>query len=199
MMFDLEVVEVLGEGRTVLASVSEHRPSQSAVGAPGQTLQRVMLLLPSGERLQPPVRIVARGLTMRVLGSQVGPVSGEPSIVTCELVNLDLPDSVQVSLPGARALDKATGRFVQSSAPLWAGEAHISSSAPAVADVAGEEAPVDRVTITLPLDAPYAAGHEVFVTATRAPGLGGAVFRLSGEVLDSTAATRRVIGYRPGV
>ena len=196
-MWRLEDVEVLGEGRIVSAAVSERRPTPTVMG--GTIPQRFQLLLPSGERLDPPVRVAVRGLMLRVLGTQAPPFAGEPSLVTCERALLDLPDTVNIVAPGTRAMNTATGRFAEGGTAPWSGAAHVASGAPAAIDVAGEDAPLDRVTVTLPLDAPYAAGHEVHVASSRTPGLSGAVFRLSGEVLDSTADARRVIGYRLGV
>ena len=137
---------------------------------------------------------------MRVLGTQAPPWPGEPSLVSCELVNLDLPDSVQIMDPGARVLDPVTGRFTEAtSEPLWSGAAHVESGVPPTLDVAGEVTPADRVTITLPVEAPYAAGRVLHVVTARTPGLASARFTLSGEVLDSSAGLRRVIGHRLGV
>ena len=194
---NLETVSVVGGG-SFLAAISERAPSAQSAG--GATAQRVMLLVPSGERLAPPALLEARGVRLRVLGTQAPPWPGEPSLVSCELVNPDLPDSVQIVDPGARVLDPATGRFTEAaSGPLWSGMAHVESGVPPTLDVAGEVTPADRVTITLPVEAPYAAGRVLHVVTARTPGLASARFALSGEVLDSSAGLRRVIGHRLGV
>lgn len=196
-MWELEEVEILGEDRMISAAVSERRPTPTATG--GTIPQRVMLLVPTGDRLTPPTRVRVRGAVLRVLGTQVSPFALEPSLVTCERANLDLPDEVDIVGPGAKTLDETTGRFTQADTLLWSGQAHVVSGTPPTLDVGGEDAPLDRVTITLPLEAPYTVGHHVVVTTARTPGLAGARFALSGEALDSAADVRRVIGYRPGV
>ena len=193
----LEAV-VIVNGATIQAAVMESAPS-AAEGDPGQTTQKVTLLLPDGSRLDPPVRVEARGAELRVLGTQTPPWPGAPSLVTCERVNLDLPDAVTIRNPGARVLNTATGRFDATPATLWSGMGNVVSGVPATITAEGETAPLDRVTITLPLAAPYAENLEAVVTAARTPALSGAVFRLSGEVVDSTSMARRVIGYRLGV
>lgn len=96
-------------------------------------------------------------------------------------------------------MNTATGRFAEGGTALWSAAAMSLLARLPLSDVAGEDAPLDRVTaVTLPLDAPYAAGHEGACRVV-AHLMSGAVFRLSGEVLDSTADARRVIGYRLGV
>ena len=192
----LEDVAVV-DGATIQAAVMEDAP-QEVAGTPGETVQRVTLLLPDGSRLSPPTRVLVRGAEVRVLGTQTPPWPGAPSLVACERVNLDLPDALSVVDPGTRTLDQETGRYAATAATLWSGYGHVSSGTPATVNTEGESAPLDRVTIALPLGASYSAGLEVHVSESRTPGLSGAVFRLSGEVLDSTAAVRRVIGYRPG-
>lgn len=197
MMWDLEDVTVVGEDRVIRASVSESRPSGRQAER-GSSSQRITLLIPTGEHLAPPTRLTVRGRVVRVVGTQAPPFAAEPSLVTCELVTLDLPDTVQIVAPGARVLDKATGRFVTASTVEWTGAAHVASGLPSAVDVAGEESTLDKVTITLPLDAPSTNDREVHVVTARTPALVGAVFRVSGEVLDSSADARRVIGYRQG-
>lgn len=198
---DMEPAQILGVvPREVQVGVSEHQPSQTTTDSPGQTSQRVMLLVPSGERLDPPLRVVVRGAELRVMGTQSAPFVGAPSLVTCERVNPDLPDEVSlIEVTGPPVLDVVSGLYVAATATLWSGPAHVVSGVPSTVDAAGEDAPLDRVTATLPLAAPYKAGLSVDVTTSRTPGMVGAIFKLSGEVLDSGASLRRVIGYRQGV
>lgn len=192
---DLEPVTVVDDGTVLQMGVSEHAPSSQA-GTPGQTMQRFQLLLPTRERLTPPTRLQVRGLELRVLGTQVAPWPDAPSIVTCELVNPDLPDDAQLIRTGDEVLDDTTGRFIAAETVLWSGGVHINSGVPATVEAAGVDAPLDKVTITMPLIAPYEAGLIVRVTSGRTPGVGGVDYRISGEVLDSSAALRRVVAYR---
>lgn len=182
---------------TLQVAVAELAPSQT-MEAGGQTSQNVALLLPSRERLDPPTRLLLRDSELRVLGTQIPPWSDAPAVVTCERVNPDLPDLVTVLDVTGRALDDETGRYVDIKTTLWSGSAHIVSGLPATVEAAGESAPLDKVTITLPLDAPYREGLRVHVDSARTPGVSGGDFGMSGEVLDSSAALRRVIGYRLG-
>lgn len=194
-MWALETVTV-DDGSTFLAGVAEDVPAQNEMT--GWTTQRVTLMSQDAVVLDPPTRVEVRGQGMRVLGTQLSPFTTW-SLINCERVNLDLPDTVEIGAAVARVMDPVTGLFPDGFTVAWSGSAHIVSGVPETVDMAGEDAPRDRVTITLPLDAPYATGLEVRVTESRTPGLTGAVFTLSGEVLDSTADARRVIGYRPGV
>lgn len=191
-----ESVEIVGGG-TMRAGVLEGDP-RAAVGKPGQTAQRVQLLALDGRRLDPPARLVVRGSVVRVLGTQVPPWPGEPSIVTCERVNPNLPDRVRLVSVGARTLDPVTALYTEVTTQVWTGDAHVVSGVPSTVDLEGEDAPLDRVTVTVPLSAPYAEGLRVEVTDSRVPGLTGRHFTASGEVLDSDAALRRFVAYRPG-
>lgn len=197
----LEPVETLNPGTPLAlrAGVAEAAPSQS-MEVDGETRQRITLMLPSGEYLAPPMRLMVRGDMVRVLGTQRAAFKGAPSLVTCERVNPDLPDEVSlIEVTGPPVLDVTSGLYVAATVTLWSGPAHVVSGVPATVDAAGEDAPLDRVTVTLPMAAPYRAGLSVDVTTSRTPGLVGATFKLSGEVLDSGASLRRVIGYRQGV
>lgn len=185
--------------RLLQVGVSEARPSEAQQGIPGQTSQRVSLMIPSGDLLDPPLRLVVRGREVRVIGTQAPPFMGAPSLVTCERVNPDLPDEVTITeATGPPVLDVETGLYVAPVATLWSGPAYVTSGVPATVDVSGEVSPLDKVTIVIPPVAPYRADLRVEVTISRAPGLVGARFKLSGEVLDSGAALRRVVGYRQG-
>ena len=194
-----DAVTVETAPRTLSVGVSEQRPTQ-AQGQPGQVSQRVLLMIPSGDLLDPPLRLVVRGRELRVIGTQAPPFMDAPSLVTCERVSADLPDEVSIiEESGTPIFDVSTGEYVASVTILWTGPAHVVSGLPSTVDSAGEDSPLDKVTITLPLAAPYVDDLRVEVSASRVPGLVGANFRLSGEVLDSGASLRRVIGYRQGV
>lgn len=181
----------------LVVSVSEHAPSAS-LSTSGQTTQRVKLLLFSGVRVDPPTRLELRGGDLRVIGTQVAPFPALPSIITCERINPDLPDDVIILDLGDGTLNDETGRLEVSESPLWSGAAHISSGVPATVEAAGESAPLDKVTVTLPLDAPIREGVAIRVTQSRTPGIPGDDFIVSGEVLDSSGSLRRVIAYRSG-
>lgn len=183
---------------TLQVAIAELAPSQT-VEAGGQTNQSVSLLLPSRERLVPPVRLLVRGDELRVLGTQIPAFPSAPAVVTCERVNPDLSDAVLIVAPGQKVLDDETGRFIETEEQLWSGMAHISSGTPATVEAAGEGAPLDKVTITLPLDAPAREGLRVRPVSSRTPGVMGGDFGISGEVLDSSASLRKVVGYRLGV
>jgi len=200
-LVELEDAQILGDvPRTVQVGVSEHAPTQTTADSPGRTTQSVMLMVVDGERLDPPLRLLVRGSELRVLGTQVAPFTDGPSLVTCERVNPDLPDEVVVvEETGPAVLDVTDAVYVTPTATLWAGAAHIVSGVPSVVDSGGEDMPLDKVTITMPQDAPYREGLRVDVTTSRTPGLVGASFKLSGEILDSATTLRRVVGYRPGV
>ena len=182
---------------TVQVAVSEHAPTVAGDRG-GQTVQRVKLLLYSGERLSPPMRLLLRGAELRIIGTQAPPFGGLPAIVTCERVNPDLPDRVTIVELGPQVLNETTGRLEATETTRWSGAAHIASGVPTMVESAGEDAPLDRVTVTLPLDAPAAEGLRVRVTDARTPGMAGDDFTISGEVLESTAALRRVVAYRSG-
>lgn len=185
-----------GDGTPLSALVSEHAPSAQA-GSTGQTMQRIKLLVSGALSLLPPERITVRGVEVRVLGTQAPPMPGEAAIVTCERVNPDLPDDIKIiRLEEAGSLDDETGRFAPVEEELWEGAAHVVSGVPATVESAGADAPLDKVTVTTPLSAPYAAGLHIRIATTRTPGIPGADFVMSGEVLDSTADLRRVIAYR---
>lgn len=197
---DMENVQVLdGGSRVIQAGVLESAPSQAEVSSPGQVSQQVTLLLPSGERLNPPLRLMVDGSELRVVGTQAAPFPDAPSLVTCERINPNLPDEVTITEEtGSAVLDVDTGLYVTPASPIWSGAAHVVSGVPGVVEAGGEDAPLDKVTITVPLSAPYGDGFRMQVTSSRAPGLQGAAFKLSGEVLDSTASLRRMVGYRQG-
>lgn len=194
----LEPVTVLGvEPVEMQAGVLEGDPRET-VGRAGQTSQRVQLLVPSGARLDPPARLLVRGVELRVLGTKVPPWPGEPSIVACERVNVNLPDLLQLVSVGERELDPVSAQYVEVETVEWEGFGHVVSGVPPTVDLAGEDAPLDRVTVSVPLSAPYAAGLRVKVAQSRTPGLSGRYFTASGEVLDSDAELRRFVAYRPG-
>ena len=195
----IEQATVVGSdpAETLGVAVSEHAPTVTG-DTGGQTAQRIKLLLPSGERLDPPLRLLLRGSELRVIGTQAPPLPGLPSIVTCERVNADLPDSIQIVELGDKILNEETGRLEATETVHWAGFAHIASGVPATVQAAGEDAPLDKVTITLPLAATVREGLKVRVVEARTPGIAGDDFTMSGEVLDSTGALRRVIAYRLG-
>lgn len=197
--FPLESVEVLGEGRSLSVLVSERAPSVTSAVA-GETRQQVRLLAPSGESLAPPVRLLVRGYVARVIGSQAPPIPGEPSLITCQRVHSDLPDSV-VIFRRMSVFDRDENRDVVTETGLWSGEAHVVSGDPRLADVAGEQAPINVATITLPEDAVELDLSDAWLRVVTSIGglTAGAVFRLAGDVLDSTSPLRRVIGHRKGV
>jgi len=97
--------------------------------------------------------------------------------------------------------DRDENRDVVSETGLWSGEAHVVSGDPRLADVAGEHAPVNVATITLPEDTVELDLSDAWLRVVTSIGgvTAGAVFRLAGDVLDSTSPLRRVIGHRKGV
>lgn len=196
----LEPAVVVGSNPLVTLSVgvAELTPSEASERDSGQTRQSVALMLPTRARLDPPTRLLVRGDELRVLGTQVGAFPDAPSVVTCERVNPNLPDRVRLVSVGARTLDPVTALYTEVTTQVWTGDAHVVSGVPSTVDLEGEDAPLDRVTVTVPLSAPYAEGLRVEVTDSRVPGLVGRHFTASGEVLDSDAALRRFIAYRPG-
>lgn len=183
---------------TMRVGVAELTPSEVSQRDTGQTRQSVSLLLPTRERLDPPTRLMVRGKELRVLGTQVGAWPTAPSVVTCERVNANLPDLLRIVSVGDRVLDPETARYTETETTLWEGAGHVVSGIPSTVDLAGEDAPLDRVTVTVPLAAPYAVGLRLEVVEARTPGLTGRHFTASGEVLDSDAELRRFIAYRPG-
>ena len=194
----LEAVEDIGSGATLRVGVSEVRPGQTGDQA-GQSVQRVMLLLPSGERLTPPTRLRVRGLVMRVLGTQVPPIPGEGSLVTCELVNPDLPDAVHIYRP-TTAFDRASNRNATVETPIWTGEAHLKSGDPRMGVVGGEPAPPSAVTVSLPRDmAADLDGAWLRVVDTSQPGLVGVPLKIAGDVTDSTSSLRVIVCHVRGV
>lgn len=194
---DVEPITLVGSGLVLHMGVSEHAPTSQAA-TDGQTMQRFKLLSLDGERLVPPARVVVRDSEMRVLGTQAPPWAGAPSIVTCELVNPDLPDDVSILGPASKDLDDVTGRFTDNDTARWSGAAHVVTGVPATVESAGVDTPLDKATITLPLEAPYAEGLRVRIVTSRTPGVPGRDFVMSGEVLDSSASLRRVVCYRSG-
>ena len=105
---------------TVQVAVSEHAPTVAGDRG-GQTVQRVKLLLYSGERLSPPMRLLLRGAELRIIGTQVPPFGGLPAIVTCERINPDLPDLVIIIEVGEQVLNESTGRLEAAETPRWSG------------------------------------------------------------------------------
>lgn len=192
-----EPATVVGSSTVLDVAVAEASPSEARETG-GELTQRISLLVPSRARLLPPARIVVRGDEMRVLGTQISPWPDAPSVVTCERINPDLPDDVTVLEVTGEALNDETGRIEQTTAPLWSGAAHITSGVPATVEAAGEDAPLEKVTITLPLAAPVKEGYRVRVVTARTPGVTGDDFEISGELLDSSGVLRRVVGYRLG-
>lgn len=191
----LETVTVVGPGTPLAAMVSERAPGRRDDDH-GQTGQTISLLLPSGEQLDPPMRLLVRGRELRVLGTQQPPMPGEPSLVTCERVNLDLPDEVRVGTRTRGELNRVTNKYDWIFTQLWSGPANVEGAAPTLRDVGGERAPVDRVEIALPLDAAVRSGLVVEVLSARHPSLAGARYAMAGEVDSSTSALRRVVAYR---
>jgi hypothetical protein len=192
---EVESVRVVG-GDTFHAAVSERAVSEQA-GRPGETGQRVMLAVYPARRIDPPTRLVVRGREVRVLGTQMPPWPDEPALVNCVVATPALPDDAVITDAPSDVLDVATGRLGVEGAVRWSGAVHVSSPAPATVEAAGEDAPLNRAVITLPLDAVYAPDMVLRVTGSRAPALIGARFVLSGELLDSDGEVRRIVGYRP--
>lgn len=194
----VEPVKDLLTGLTFNAGVSESRPSEAA-GFPGQTTQRIMLLLPGEARLQPPTRLRVRGLVVRVLGTQMPPEPGGGTLVTCQLVNPDLPDIIMIFRKDT-TFDRVTNKNVVVEVPIWTGDAHLISGDPRVGAVGGELAPASDVTVTIP-------GHVTAdlddawlrVTSAVAPALRGLELKIAGEITDSTSPFRRLIARGKGV
>lgn len=194
---DLELIQVVGGGE-LRGGVSEAPPAMSR-DLPGRTLQRVTLLLPDEARLTPPARVIVRGMEMRILGTQMPPEPGAGSLVTCELVNPDLPDLIAIGSLERGEYDSETGTYPDIFTKAWEGPANIEGGTPAVIDSGGERAPLDRVEISLPLAAPVTVGCIVKVLYARHPSVAGGVYTTAGEVDSSTSSLRTVIAYRAEV
>lgn len=194
-MIHTEPVQVVGSDVVLQLGVSERAPQQAQSG--GQTVQRLQLLSPAGTRIAPPARLVVRGREVRVLGVQSPPYPGGMSLITVEQVNPDLPDGITILQIDGEALDDATGLLVRGGTELWQGPGHVGSGEPATADAGGVAEPVDKITLTVPLEAPYRKNLVVRVVG-RTPGMAGHDWVMSGEVLDSSASLRKIVCYRYG-
>ena len=186
---------VMGGAGSYQVGVYERPPERSATEGATVT-QPVRLLLPSGEVLAPPLRLMVDGMQLRVLGTQMAPIPGAPSLVSCVLVNPNLPDSGHLIRMGDPVDNPATNTLDRAETVIWSGDVHVSSGLPASVVTAGESLPLDKATIGLPITAPYEADLLLRVTSSTQPAVLGD-YKLSGELLDSDATVRRVIGYRP--
>ena len=197
-MMDMQQLVDVTTGVRFVGDIHEHRPQDGARAADrGQTTQRVTLLLPNTQRLNPPTRLrLPDGTEVRVLGSQLGPSWDSTTLVTCERVNPDLPDEVSIGSLSRGQFDADTNKHAEVFSEHWRGEANITGTDPGVVDSAGERAPLDEVTITLPLTATVEPDLIVEVLASRHPSVRGYRYRMGGEIDSSTADLRRVIAYR---
>lgn len=201
MMWDiadgLEVAEIVGTDRTLMVAVAE-RPASTAVGRSGVTEQRVELLLPEAERIVPPARLLVRDLELRVLGTQMPPWQDAPALITCQLVNPDLPDDVTFYRVVSE-FDPEANRHVDEESAVWSGACHVASGDPRLIDTAGELAPLERVTITCitPVVGVDLTGLWARVTHAVNPAVAGD-YKLVGEALDSTSRLRRFVAERKG-
>ena len=195
----MEPVEDLTSGITFDAAVSESSRASQVAGRPGQTAQRITLLLPGEARLAPPTRLRLRGYVVRVLGTQMPPEPGAGALVSCELVNPDLPDVITLYREES-SFDREANRSITVEHEIWAGEAHLSSGQPRVGDVGGELAPASEVIVTIPGHvAADLDGAWLRVDSAVAPSLRGLVLKIAGEVVDSTSSLRRLIARGKGV
>lgn len=187
-----ELVHDLNTGADFYAEIHEDAPTDEE----GETKQRVTILLDQQRRLSPPTRLrLPDGAEVRVLGSQIGPRWDPTTLVTCERVNADLPDAVELHRC-TETFDEVKNQIGVTTELLWSGSAHIIGPDPQIIETAGERAPLDRVQVKLPLGAPIADGLLLHVVGSRHPSLSDASYQLAGEVDSSTAALRTVRAYR---
>lgn len=190
----LETAEVVGSPDVTYAvAVSESAPT-AQVGRSGEVAQRVTLLLPDAKRLTPPMRLRVRGLDLRVRATQMPPWPGEPALVTCELVNPDLPDEAVV-FTIAKGFNPEDNTVARAETSLWTGAVAIDASDPRLAVTAGELAPVGRATINTDMPASVDLNDAwLRILASPTPALVGTTYKLVGETSDSSTSMRRVIG-----
>lgn len=192
-----EPAQIVGTEDALEVGVLEGDPRETA-GKPGQTSQRVQLLIPDARRLDPPMRLMVRGVEVRVLGSKMPPWPGEPSITICERVNPDFPDEL-VLYRVTEAFDPETNRTEQAETEVWTGSGHVASGDPRLVETAEERAPLDRVVITCNTGLTGVELDDLWARVTHSvnPAVTG-VYKLTGESLDSSSRQRRFVAERKG-